>query len=209
MRTLLIVLGSAAFLANIVHAVPVQVTATGSVVFNGIATPPLNAVGAGQQATMSFLVDSDVFTDGIPGDTRGYEIDHGSFSLAFSGGVEVGLLTPFPGGQVPYFTIVDGFPVSDGFFVATSNVSPGGVPLSQTPLQATLDLGYQGSTLGSLDILAAQGVYGFGGLTRFSFGIWQIFPDNIVMEIDFEELEIALPVSVDGSTWGGIKALYR
>jgi hypothetical protein len=105
---------------------------------------------------------------------------------------------------------VEGFPVADGFFVSSSPVSPGGVPLSQTPIQANLDLGYSGSTLASLDILAAVGDYGFTGLTRFSFTLWQSFPDNAVMELDFQELSItAGVVTVDDAAWGGVKAMFH
>ena len=198
------------FLFASVQASPVDVSATGTVVFNGITTPPLNAVTAGQTAIVSFTVDSNNFVDGVPGDTRGYVIDQASFSLSFSGGASVGLLSPFPAGQTPYFTLVEGFPLSDGFFISTSPVSPGGVPLSQTPLQFNLDLGYVGSTLLTLDILDAKGTYGFTGLTRFGFNLWQSFPDNVRMEINFINLTIANgPVSIDSPSWSGVKALYR
>jgi hypothetical protein len=179
-----------AVMAGTAHADIVTVTATGEVVFNGIADPPLSAVSGGDAVELSFQVDSDVFMEGVPGDTRGYEIDQSSFSLSFSTPVEVGLLDPFPAGQTPYFTLVEGFPVSDGFFVSTSATSPGGVPLEQEPLNFTLELGYVGETLTSLDILDALGTYEFDGLTRFSFGIWQIFPDNVVMGIDFAQMTI-------------------
>ena len=192
------------------QASPLNVTATGTVTFNVITTPPLNGVAVGQQAVVEFTVDSSNFLDGVPGDTRGYVIDQASFSLSFSGGVNVGLVSPFPAGQTPYFTLVDGFPISDGFFVSTSALSPGGVPLSQTPLQFNLDLGYVGSTLASLDILAAKGVYAATGLTRFSFNVWQVFPDNVRLDIDFHDLTIAnAPVSTDAPSWSGVKALYR
>lgn len=176
-------------------AVPVAVSATGQVIFNGITTPPLSGVTSGQTAHMSFMVDSNNFVDGIPGDTRGYEIDAASFALSFGsaadGDVTVGLLDPFPSGQTPFFTLVDGFPVSDGFFVSTSPVSPGGVPLSQSPINFNLDLGYVGSTLGSLNILDAQGTYDFTGLTRFSMTLWRVVPDNTVLEMDFASLTIS------------------
>jgi hypothetical protein len=200
----LCILVSAAARADIV-----TVEATGRVVFNGITTPPLNAVTVNQQATMSFTVDSNNFLDGVPGDTRGYVIDQASFSLAFSGGVSVGLLNPFPAGQTPYFTLVEGFPVADGFFVSTSPLSPGGVPLSQTPIQANLDLGYGGSTLTSLDILAAAGVYNFTGLTRFGFNLWRIVMDNVVLDMEFQQLSIVPGVvGVEPATWSRVKAMF-
>lgn len=191
MKRAIIALTVVAFAAPSAHASLISVTAEGTVVFNGVSTAPLNAVGSGDTAKMSFQVDSNVFVDGVPGDTRGYEIIQSSFDLSFNAPpVSVGLLNPFPAGQTPYFTLVDGFPVSDGFFVSTSPVSPGGVPISQSPLQANFDVGYIGSTLSSLDILDALGSYDFTGLTRFSFTLWQAFPDNVRMEIDFASLTI-------------------
>jgi len=169
----------------------VRVSVSGRVLFNGIGDPPLNGVGPNEQATMSFEVDSSNFVEGVPDDTRGYVIDESSFSLAFSGGVSVGLENPYPG--TPYFTLVDGFPVSDGFFVSNSPSSPGGVDLEQTPYSANLELGYTGDTLGSLDILDALGTYDFAGLTRFAYTIWRGGPDNVVMEMDFQSMTIALP----------------
>jgi len=180
-----------ALAATAARADLITVTAEGTVVFNGITTAPLNAVGGGDSAVMTFLVDSNVFVNGGLGDTRGYEIIQPSFSLDFNAPpVSVGLANPFPGGQLPYFTLADGIPVSDGFWVSTSPDSPGGVPISQSPLQANIDLGYVGSTLSSLDILDALGTYDFTGLTRFSYTLWQISPDNVRMEIDFVRLTI-------------------
>jgi hypothetical protein len=210
MRKTVIVLAATVLLAASAQAAVVTVTATGQVSYNLIDPPPLGDVNSGEQVVMSFTVDSDNFVEGIPGDTRGYEIDQASFSLSFSGGVEVGLMDPFPAGETPYFTLVDGFPVSDGFFVSTSPFSPGGVPLEQDPLNFNLDLGYVGETLESLDILDAIGVYGYEGLTRFGFTLWQGFPDNVGMEMDFELLTIEEEgVPVSASTWGAVKALYR
>lgn len=160
------------------------------VVFNGIGSPPLGDVNTGELVELSFSVDSNNFIDGVPGDVRSYEIDQSSLSLKFSGGVEVGLLDPFPAGQTPYFSLVDGFPVSDGFFVSTSTVSPGGVPLEQDPYNLNLDLGYDGATLSSLNILDALGTYDFDGLTRFGFNLWSIFPDNVNMDIEFVQMTI-------------------
>lgn len=168
----------------------VQVTVTGVVIFNGIADPPLGNINSGEAVALSFDVDSNNFVDGIPGDTRGYVIDQSSFSLSFSSGLDMGLLSPFPPGETPYFTLVEGFPVSDGFFVSTSPLSPGGVPLAQSPIQLNLSLGYTGNTLTSLDILDALGLYDFTGLTSFGFNLWRVFPDNVVMEMEFSQMTI-------------------
>lgn len=184
---LVVALGTAAAQATVV-----DVSVRGTVTFRaGTLGAPLNGVSAGNVGVMSFQVDSNNFVDGIPGDLRSYPIDLSSFSLAFQpSGVTVGLLNPFPAGQTPYFTIGEGFPVSDGFFVSTSTTSPGGVPISQSPLEANLDLGYVGTTLSSLNILDAQGSYDFTGLTRFGYNIWQTIPDNVRLDIDFVSLTI-------------------
>lgn len=187
----------------------VTVTVTGQVVFNAIGDPPLSGVGFGDTVEMSFEVDSDVFIDGVPGDTRGYEIDQSSFSLTFDTPSSVGLLSPFPAGETPYFTLVDGFPVSDGFFVSTSPFSPGGVPLEQEPINANLSLGYTEDTLTSLDILDALGTYGFGGLTSFGFNLWSIFPDNIAMDMDFVQMTIVPEPATLGLLTLGLLALRR
>lgn len=210
MKTSIAALSATLLLAGAAHAEVVTVNVFGSVVFNGVTAPPLGPVGSGDAVVISFQVDSNVFVDGIPGDLRSYEIIQPSFSLAFDTPVSVGLLNPFPAGEAPYFTLVDGFPVSDGFFVSSLPTSPGGVPISQTPLQASLELGYVGSTLASLDILDAIGTYDFDGLTRFGFTLWQAFPDNVRMEIEFERMEI-VPAPGAGAMLGalGLLALRR
>ncbi|MHC5024412.1 MAG: hypothetical protein ACYTGG_10975 [Planctomycetota bacterium] len=167
---------------------------TGQVVFNQIGDPPLSGVLGGDSVLVSFLVDSNNFVDGVPGDVRAYEIDQSSFSVTFGGDITQGLIDPFPAGQAPYFGVIDGFPVSDGFFVSSSTVSPGGVPLEQDPFNLNVSLGYTGDTLSSLDILDAVGTYDFDGLTSFGFNLWAIFPDNVAMEIDFQQMTItAIP----------------
>lgn len=190
MKGMLMIVAAASLAGAAQAGVPVDVTATGTVIFNGIPNAPLSGVGFGETAVMSFQVNSNDFVDGVPGDVRAYVITPASFSLSFSGGVSVGLLDPFPG--TPYFGIIDGFPVSDGFFVSSGTTSPGGVALEQTPYNANLSLGYVGGTLSSLDILDAVGTYDFTGLTSFGYNLWSVFPDNVVLDIDFQQMTIAL-----------------
>jgi hypothetical protein len=186
-----------AALAGPAQAVMVEVTVTGEVEFNFIGDPPLSGVPSGDAVLLTFLVDSDNFVDGIPGDTRGYVIDQSSFTLTFvPSGVSLGLLDPFPPGETPYFTLADGIPVSDRFWVSTSTNSPGGVPLEQEPFEANVDLGYVGETLDSLDILDALGTYDFDGLTSFGFNLWAIFPDNVTMGFVFEQMTISVDVAM-------------
>jgi len=207
MRNVAIIVAATLLVAATAQADLVEVTGTGTVLFNAIGTAPLGDVNGGETAVVTFTVDSNNFVELAPGDVRGYLIDRPSFQLGFSGGVTVGLLGA---GPTAYFGVVDGFPVSDGFFVSESAISPGGVQLEQVPYNFNLDLGYDGGTLGSLDILDAVGFYSFGGLTRFSMNVWAVFPDNAVMEMDFVSLQISGgPVSVDATSWSRVKGMYR
>ncbi|OAB56649.1 hypothetical protein AY599_24865 [Leptolyngbya valderiana BDU 20041] len=171
------------------HADPITVTITGEVASSRITEGDLAAVSAGDITTVTFQVDSDEFFDVLPGDLRNYPVNNDSFLLDFGS-----VSTTIVSGTEAFFTLVDGFPVSDGFILSTSRTSPGGVPLQTTPYQLGFDLGYEGSTLDSLDIADALGLYEFAGLTRFNFTIWSIFPDNVAMEINFISIEIASDV---------------
>lgn len=164
----------------------VQVDIYGVVGFNGITTGPLGTVTAGQTAHTSFQLDSSVFVDSIPGDVRAYDIIAASYALSFSGGASVGLAA-----GPAYFGVRDGDPGVDGFFVSDNTTSFGGVALSQTPYRQDFHATYSGTTLGSLDILAAVGTYNFTGLTVFGYNLWQVFPDNVKMDIDFDHMTIS------------------
>lgn len=192
MKRILVLAGAALLAGSALGGTDVDVVITGEVAFNGIGAPPLSGVNPGDSVTISFTVNSADFEDGVPGDTRGYVIDQSSFVLEFESKVVQGLLDPFPGGQTPYFTIVEGFPVSDGFFVSTSPFSPGGVPLEQEPYQANFSVSYTGATLDSLDILDVLGTYDFTGLTVFGLNLWAVSPDNVVLDMNFEQLTITV-----------------
>jgi hypothetical protein len=153
---------------------------------------------------MTLQVDSDSYVETLPGDVRAYDLMW--FDLSFSSGAGLGLL---PGGPTAYFALVEGFPVADGFFVSESTVSPGGVQLEQVDYNFNLDLGYDGATLVSLEILEALGYYDFTGLTRFGFNIWRIFPDNVNLDIDFSYMMITSPVPETQSSWGSVKSMYK
>ena len=194
MNKMILLAGLAAAAAS--HADPVTITITGEVSSNRITDGDLAAISPGDIATASFQVDSDDFFDVLPGDLRNYPVNVDSFLLDF-GSVST---TMVPGTEA-FFTVVDGFPVSDGFILSTSRTSPGGVPLVTTPHQLGFDVGYEGDTLDSLDIIDALGLYEFGGLTRFSYTVWSVFPDNIGILIDFSSLEITSDVcaaDIDG-----------
>ena len=189
----IVAIAGVALLAGSAQAALVDVEVTGTVFFNGINEAPLSGVSFGDSVVVAFQVDSEHFVDGVPGDTRGYLIDGPSFTVTFGGDLGMGLIDPFPAGETPYFGVVDGFPVSDGFFISTSTTSPGGVPLEQDPFNLGFNVGYEGDTLSSLDILDAVGTYGFDGLTNYGFSLWSVFPENQAMGIDFESMTISVP----------------
>jgi hypothetical protein len=73
------VIGAA--VCGIAGATTVQVEVVGSVDFNGIRTGEFAGIPSGTPASMSFLVDSNNFTNGTLFPTRGYAIDPASFVL--------------------------------------------------------------------------------------------------------------------------------
>lgn len=176
------------------HAgVAVQVTATGEVEFNQINVGPLAAVNAGDLATMTFDLDSDLYLDSLVFPTRGYEIDQPSFSLAL-GSTTVGLQNPFPAGETPYLVLRNNDPAVDGFFLDTNvdTGSPDGLPLDQAgssgQFMDNYVVTYTGATLSSLDILDALGTYDFTGLTTFT---WQLGDGPVeAMLIIFRDMTI-------------------
>jgi len=152
----------------------VRVTVVGEVDFNQIQAPPLGNVGAGETAILSFNVDPAVFQNSPNFPTRGYPIEPGSFILRFDASA-VGLQSPFPLGETPYFVLRDNDPAVDGFFVATNLDFAIGVPLAQTGVFGQFvnnySVTYGGDTLSSLDILGAFGQYDFTGLSVFGWAV--------------------------------------
>ena len=152
----------------------VLVEIAGTVEFNQVNAPPIGSLTAGTAVVMSFLVDSDDFANSPTYPTRGYVIDQASFSLA-GGGVSVGLQSPFPAGELPYFVIRNDDPAVDGFFIARSVDFPIGVPLGQTGVFGTFSqdfsVTYGGGLLESLDILDAVGTYAYDGLKGYNWTI--------------------------------------
>ena len=152
----------------------VEVKVYGSVEYNSINKVPLNAVAGGENAVLSFRVDSDDFVNGPMFPTRGYVIDQASCLLAFDS-VTVGLQNPFPAGETPYFAIRNNDPAVDGFFISTNVENYGGLPIASTGIFGNfLDnfyVTYGGDLLPSLDILDAVGSYDFTGLTVFNWTV--------------------------------------
>ncbi|MCA8960161.1 MAG: hypothetical protein KDC38_06590, partial [Planctomycetes bacterium] len=162
----------------------------------GISSGILGSPTAGDAATITFTVDSGVFTDNPSFPTRGYPIDSGSFALTFPSG-SIGLQSPFPAGQTPYFVIRNNDPAVDGFWTSTNLSFPAGVPLGQTgsfgQFTNNYYVTYDGSTLSSLDILDALGSYDFSGLAVFNWTI-DDGPFN-AMGLVIASLTIEVPVA--------------
>ncbi|MHC4378273.1 MAG: hypothetical protein ACYS26_16855 [Planctomycetota bacterium] len=151
-----------------------EVRIEGFVEFNGVTSGPLGQVNTGDDATITFRVDSDVFVDSGSFPTRGYVIDEASFSLAFPGG-SLGLQNPFQGPLGPLFVLRDNDPAVDGFFIADNVNFPTGVALQLPgafgPFTNNFSVTYGGDLLDSLDIAGAVGIYEFDGLSVFNWTI--------------------------------------
>ncbi len=171
----------------------IQVTIRGEVEFNSISPPPLGNAMVGDDAAITFTLDSDDFVNNATFPTRGYVIDESSFELTIDT-TTVGIASPFPAGPPPFFVLRDNDPAVDGFFLSTDTSGPTGVPLDQAGVFgdfiAQFSVTYGGATLPSLDILDAVGTYDFTGLTVFSFSV-DDGPFNPLGFI-FEDLEIAV-----------------
>jgi len=198
-------------LAVTAAATPVSVTVTGTVEYNQVTIGEFASVSPGDPVTLSFMVDSDNFLDSASFPTRGYVINEASFLLTM-GPASALLYSPFPG--TPYFVLRDNDPAVDGFFLSTGTDFPVGLQLDEPAngagtrfFKSYFNVSYDGSLLSSLDILDAIGTYGFGGLNVFGFWVEDLSFQPI--GFIFESLTIAGPVSVEGSSWGSIKNLYR
>lgn len=167
-------LSTLALAAPAAAGIPVTVTVTGIVDYNQISAPPLGLAQKDDVATMVFQLDSTDFVNSPSFPTRGYRIVQSSFSLTM-GSATVGLKSPFPAGQTPYFVLRDNDPAVDGFLLSTNVDFPLGVPLNQNgAFGSFIDnfyVTYGGSTLASLDLLDALGSYDFTGLTVFNWTI--------------------------------------
>jgi len=177
-------------------AIVVEISITGEVSSNQIASGPLSSAVNGDAAMLNFRVDSNTFVNSASFPTRGYEIIPSSFSFTAGSG-SVGIANPYPSGT-PYFVLRNDDPAVDGFFTGTNiNGFPNGVatdsPGISGPLTPVFSTSYSNNPLTSLDILAAMGTYNFTGLSAFTFVVRDLATD--VMEIDFAQMTIqAVPV---------------
>jgi len=187
-------IGTLALAAVDARAEIVNVELNGSVEWNQIAGAPLNGAQVGQAAKLTFTVDSNSFLNTPTFPTRGYPIDKTSFKLKFPT-FEIGLQSPYPAGQTPYFVIRNNDPMVDGFMVSSGTGFPDGVPLSQAgafgQFKNEFHVTYGGSTLSSLDVLGALGHYDFTGLSVFN---WTIDDGPVnALGILFSDMTISVP----------------
>jgi len=196
-----------AALAASASAQLVDVQIVGTVEFN-ISNPNnpntnqnILAIQPGEKLTYSFQVDSASFADSGLFNVRGYEIIQSSFAVTTSGGFSTSLASPLPGGATPYFVLRNNDPAVDGFYLTWGGVNfPAGLPTAEDglfgdPFEAAFSVGYDGGTLSSLDILDADGTYGYGSggpgtLTSFYFNLVDLGFE--VVGVSFDQLTITV-----------------
>jgi len=152
----------------------VSVTIYGTVAYNQVQVPPFAGNGAGSSVQVSFQLDSNSFVNSPNFPVRGYVIDQSSFTMKV-GAANVGLQSPFPGGQTPYFVIRNNDPQVDGFYISTNVDFPFGVPLNAQGAFGAFgndfSVSYAGNTLNSLNLLDAVGLYDFTGLGSYFWAV--------------------------------------
>ncbi|MHC5114176.1 MAG: hypothetical protein ACYTGP_07085 [Planctomycetota bacterium] len=184
----------------------VEITVTGTVEYNSFFAGEFAPVDPGDPVVLTMTVDSDVFENNPSFPTRGYPIDHASYTLTM-GPVTVGLQDPFPGGQTPYFVIRNDDPAVDGFFISTNLSADIGVPtdvpggFGGNNFVSNWKTTYGGDLLKTLDILDAVGTYDFTGLTVFNWAIEDGGQSPLGMIFDEWSISVAgcPPADLDGS----------
>jgi hypothetical protein len=194
----MLIVVAVAIVAMPAQATLVDVEMTGRVEWNFARHAPLTEVPVGDQVSVTFQVDSDVFRDSTLYSTRGYVIDGVTYTVDFASGVSVQYEPHpwYPPSYQPYFVVRNDDPGADGFFNAYENVDwpyPG-VPLNVFgwcgPFESHFDVSYTPDVLESLDILDAIGTYEYDGLTRFYFNLVDCGFE--VIGIDFTQMTISL-----------------
>lgn len=211
MKHMLAGIALAATFATPALADMVSVQVTGEVEYNQVHSGRLAAVHAGDAVHIDFMLDSNDFLNSSTYPTRGYRIQQGTFSITL-GSVVLLLQNPFPAGQWPYLVLRDNDPAVDGFFLSMDVDGPTGLPTDEPGafgnFKSQFAVGYDGTTLSSLDILDAIGTFDYTGLTSFYF----VMDDGGFEPVGmvFTQMTISPgPVAVQPTTWGNIKALYR
>ena len=181
-----------------------DVTIRGEVEYNQVNNGLFAGVSTGDPVTINFQVSTDDYLDSEYYNVRGYNIIPGSFTQTL-GSVSVGLADPFPAGETPRFILRNNDPVSDGFFIESTNIdwSYNGLPLNEPGQIADwfgsrCDVGYS-QALDSLDIIDAVGIYDYTNLESFYFTVNDEWADAIGLIFTDMEISIFHPfeVSID------------
>lgn len=174
---------------------PVKVEMKGRVAYN-VIKGGLTNVKAGDPATMSFLVDSSVFTNNPFYPTRGYAVDLASFRFNV-GGVDLTISDPQPDGTA-YFVVRDNDPAVDGFFMSQGELDypmpvavqiPGLGPVHELVFSRTFS---NGGVLPSLDILRSLKRFGFEYMSSFQWTVGRF--GTYGMEINYESIQLSANV---------------
>jgi len=212
MRNIAIILLSLIVLAAPALAETVTFRANGTVEWNMVNSGPLADVSYGDGIALTFTVDSDDFLDSATYNTRGYVINQDSFVMTL-GEVEMHLQNPFPEGQTPYFVLRNGDPVADGFLISNNTDWPASLP-SDIPagidpyFGVAFEVGYEGDTLNSLNILDAIGAYAYDGLTNFYFNV--VDGPIEVIGVDFWGFSLETEgVAVESHSLTDVKSLFQ
>ncbi|MCP4290527.1 MAG: hypothetical protein GY780_01660 [bacterium] len=195
----------------------VRVEFIANVEYNLINQGIFDEVNSQDDVRMTFTVDSENYIDSANYGVRAYPINMASYELTIGSVGPVALLDPQPQGLTPYFVVRNADPVADGFFISNSpeelycygcqpslNV-PGGI---DPYFSQMWHVGYEGSTLDSLDILEAVGTYDYTGLTSYYCTIQDMGMDTMEHWYQYTVIS-AETVATENATWDGVKTLYR
>lgn len=172
MKNLTAAAAMAAMLAAGANAATVQVDIYGEIEYNAIRDGILSSanVPGGSAVHISFLLDSTQFVNDSDFPTRGYLINHASFTATY-GSVTVGLQNPYPYASAPFFVVRNNDPMVDGFFLSNGTAWPF-APTTDVPgafdnFGTAFEVSYDVDRLSSLDIMGALGSYDYTGLSTF------------------------------------------
>jgi hypothetical protein len=171
----------------------VRITTTGVVDYNVIGGS-MAGIPSGAPVSMSFDVDSAVFTDSVLFPTRGYHILLDTFSMTVNG-VAVPIVNPQTDGTA-YFVLRNNDPAVDGFFISTGSVDlPFPVAVRITGLNPVHELNFSrtfnnGTPFPSLNILDCLGTYDQTNLSVYSWSIGRF--GNNGAEYVFQQTTIAV-----------------
>lgn len=185
----------------------VRVSVEGPVGFN-VIQGAMAGIPAGTPVTMSFNVDSDVFTNSAQFPTRGYPIILSSFDMRV-GNVSVPIVNPQPNAPA-YFVLRNNDPAVDGFFISAPSVDlpfplavtvPGLAPQHELDFRVSYSNGNQ---INSLNILEAFGTYDLSAIGSFYWAIGRF--GNAGAEYNYEKITIG-PIPEPSVAATGLVAL--